>query len=303
MKHTMVAMPRRLMIWLTLGLSVFASCAHSEPFQWPGGARAAVSLSYDDALPSQLDSALPALNALGLKATFYLTLSSPTVSQRLPEWRRAAAAGHELGNHTLFHPCSRSAPGRDWVAAHRDLDRISVTQLREEILLANAYLHAIDGQTERTYTAPCTDPLAAGQPYLPAIKSDFVGIKSRIGGVAPAMATLDPLDVSTAGPVDASGAALIAIVQEAAAKGTLASITFHGIGGDYLSVSKEAHQALLQHLAANPKLYWVESFVKIAAHVRQQRERAAASAAASEVEAASPPQAQAGAGRLVPSGR
>jgi len=302
MKQTMVGISRRLMIWLTLGLSVFAPSARSEPFQWPGGARAAVSLSYDDALPSQLDNALPALNALGLKATFYLTLSSPIVSQRLPEWRRAAAAGHELGNHTLFHPCSRSAPGRDWVAAHRDLDRISVTQLREEILLANAYLHAIDGQTERTYTAPCTDALAAGQPYLPAIKSDFVGIKSRIGGVAPAMATLDPLDVSTAGPVDASGAALIAIVQDAAAKGTLASITFHGIGGDYLSVSKEAHQALLQHLAANPKLYWVDSFVKISAHVRQQRVRAAASAAASDVEAATQPQAQAGVGRLVPSG-
>jgi len=296
MKQSMVGICRGLMIWLTLGLNVFATQAHSEPFQWPGGARAAVSLSYDDALPSQLDNALPALNALGLKATFYLTLSSPIVSQRLPEWRRAAAAGHELGNHTLFHPCSRSAPGRDWVAAHRDLDRISVTQLREEILLANAYLHAIDGQTERSYTAPCTDPLAAGQPYLPAIKSDFVGIKSRIGGVAPMMATLDPLDVSTAGPVDISGAALIAIVQEAAAKGTLASLTFHGIGGDYLSVSKEAHQALLQHLADNPKLYWVESFVKIAAHVRQQRERTEASAR----EPAPKLQAQDGASRLVP---
>ncbi|MDT8999765.1 polysaccharide deacetylase family protein [Paucibacter sp. APW11] len=187
-----------------LGLSVLAvslitsqalAQVKTEPFQWPGGARAAVSLSYDDALPSQLDNALPALNALGLRATFYLTLSNPTVSQRLAEWRRAAAAGHELGNHTLFHPCSRSAPGRDWVAPHRDLDRTSVTQLREEILLANAFLQAIDGQTERTFTAPCTDPLAAGQPYLPAIRGDFVGIKSRVGGVAHSLATLDPLDL------------------------------------------------------------------------------------------------------------
>ncbi|MBY0237507.1 MAG: hypothetical protein K2W93_21185, partial [Burkholderiaceae bacterium] len=75
-----------------------------------------------------------------------------------------------------------------------------------------------------------------------------------------------------------------------------------GIGGDYLSVSKEAHQALLQHLAANPKLYWVDSFVKIAAHVRQRRERVAASDVASDVEAASQPQAQAGVGRLMPLG-
>jgi len=257
------------LVVLVMGLS--CGWAHGEAFQWPGGARAAVSLSYDDALPSQLDNALPALNALGLKATFYLTLSSPTVSQRLPEWRRAAAAGHELGNHTLFHPCSRSAAGRDWVPAHRDLDRISVAQMREEVLLANAYLQAIDGQTRRTFTAPCTDALAGGQPYLPAVKSEFVGIKTRIGGVAPSLATLDPWDVSTAAPEGASGAELIALVQQAAARGSLASITFHGIGGDHLSVSKEAHQALLQHLADHPQRYWVDSFVNIISHLRATR--------------------------------
>ena len=245
--------------------------AQAEPIQWPGGARAAVSLSYDDALPSQLDHALPALNALGLRASFYLTLSSPTVSQRLPEWRRAAAAGHELGNHTLFHPCSRGLPGREWVPLHRDLDRISVEQMREEVSVAAAFLQAIDGQSLRTVTVPCTDPLAGGQPYLPAIKPAFVGIKSRVGGVPKSLDGLDPWDVPTAAPAGVSGADLIAIVQQAAAHGTLASITFHGIGGDHLSVSTQAHQALLQHLADHPQLYWVDSFVNIVTHLQAAR--------------------------------
>lgn len=96
-------------------------------------------------------------------------------------------------------------------------------------------------------------------------------MKTRVGGVVPSLATLDLADVPTAGPAGVSGAELIAIVQQAAAQGTLASITFHGIGGDHLSVSKEAHQALLQHLAAHPELYWVDSFVKIAAYLRAQR--------------------------------
>uniref|UniRef100_UPI003BA7594F polysaccharide deacetylase family protein n=1 Tax=Roseateles sp. TaxID=1971397 RepID=UPI003BA7594F len=191
----------------------------------------------------------------------------------LPEWRSAAAVGHELGNHTLFHPCSRSLPGRDWVAKHRDLDHISVAQMREEVVLANAYLHAIDGQTRRTFTAPCVDALAGGQPYLPAVKSEFAGIKTRIGGVAASMATLDLWDVSTAAPEGASGAELIALVQQAAARGSLASITFHGIGGDHLSVSQEAHQALLQHLADNPQLYWVDSFVNITTYVQSAKRR------------------------------
>ena len=42
-------------------------------FAWPYGARAAVSLAYDDALESPLDHALPALDKLGLKGSFYLT--------------------------------------------------------------------------------------------------------------------------------------------------------------------------------------------------------------------------------------
>jgi len=267
------SLSRSLLPPLLLGWAGMMS-AHGEPaaaFQWPGGARAAVSLSYDDALDSQLDNALPALNAHGFRASFYLTLASPVVSQRLPEWRRAAAAGHELGNHTLFHPCSRSAPGRDWVAPHRDLDKISVAQIREEVQLANAYLQAIDGQSRRTYTAPCTDPLAGGQPYLPAVRGEFVAMKTRVGGVVPSLAALDLGDVATAGPAGVSGAELIAIVRQAADKGTLASITFHGIGGDHLSVSKQAHQALLQHLADHPELYWVDSFVNIASYLQARR--------------------------------
>ena len=96
----------------------------SEPFPWPGGRRAAVSLAYDDAIPSQLDHAIPALDRHGLKGSFYLTLSADTVRTRLDDWREAARNGHELGNHSLFHQCSRKGPGREWVAPQRDLDRV-----------------------------------------------------------------------------------------------------------------------------------------------------------------------------------
>ena len=73
-----------------------ASQTPSPSLVWPHQARAAVSLAYDDALNSQLDFAIPALNRHGLKASFYLTLSSETVSQRLADWRNAAEQGHEL---------------------------------------------------------------------------------------------------------------------------------------------------------------------------------------------------------------
>ena len=51
---------------LLFGLFLSAA-AQGAPFNWPQGARAAVSLGYDDGLASQLDHVVPALNARGLR--------------------------------------------------------------------------------------------------------------------------------------------------------------------------------------------------------------------------------------------
>jgi len=77
----------------------------AEEFSWPYNAIAAVSLSYDDALNSQLDNAIPALNKYGFKGSFYLSLASPAFKSRQQEWQSIANKGHELGNHTINHAC------------------------------------------------------------------------------------------------------------------------------------------------------------------------------------------------------
>jgi peptidoglycan/xylan/chitin deacetylase (PgdA/CDA1 family) len=232
-------------------------------FPWPGGARAAVSLAYDDALDSQLDHAIPALERYGLRGSFYLTLAGDSVRSRLEDWKAAAARGHELGNHTLFHQCSAASPGREWVEPHLDLDHVSVEEMREQVVLANTMLRAMDGRTERTFTVPCGDHHAAGGNYVDTVKQHFVAIKAVEGGVTPDMRRLDPHAVGVAAPVGLSGEQLIELVREAARKGTMVNLTFHGIGGDYLSVSAQAHEELLRHLAENRDVYWVDTFLNI----------------------------------------
>jgi peptidoglycan/xylan/chitin deacetylase (PgdA/CDA1 family) len=251
-----------------------ADTANAAPaFRWPHGARAAVSLAYDDALDSQLDHAIPALDRAGLKGSFYLQLSNPSVRNRMAEWRAAAAHGHELGNHSLFHQCSGKVPGHDFVQPERNLDTTTVAQMRDQVLLANTMLTAIDGRTERTYTVPCTDHQALDGDYLPAIASAFVGIKSHESkdGVTDSMATLDPHAVPVMTPVGLSGRELIAIVQRAAARGTMVNFTFHGVGGDYLTTSSAAHEELLAYLAAHRDTYWVDTFQNIMRHVGAQQ--------------------------------
>lgn len=263
---------------LLLGVAVILLAAPAEAagatprFPWPHGARAAISLAYDDALDSQLDIAIPALNRAALRASFYLQLSNPSVDKRMAAWRAVARRGHELGNHTLFHQCSSARPERAWVVAHRNLETTTVAQVKDQALLANTMLHAIDGRRERTFTAPCGDLQAGGQDYLPAIAGAFVAIKAGAGsGVAESMWTLDAHAVPVLAPVGLTGKQLIAIVKEAGAKGTMASFTFHGIGGDYLATSSDAHRELLTFLATHRKEYWTATFIDIMQHVKAQR--------------------------------
>jgi len=248
----------------------------SAPFLWPHGQRAAVSLSYDDAIDSQLDNAVPALDKAGIKATFYLTLASDSLRKRLPEWRALATHGHELGNHTLFHPCSASVAGHEWVTPDNDLDHMRPGQWAAQVRLGNTMLQAIDGQTERTFTLPCGDPAASGEPLLPLVADQFVAIKAGDGGVVPDMWTLDVHHVGVTAPVGVTGAQLIAQVEAAGAKGTMINFTFHGIGGDYLTVSKEAHAELLAYLAAHRDRYWTAPFIEIMRYVKQRQAEAAA---------------------------
>lgn len=235
---------------LIFSLIFLVPCAHAVE-TWPNGARAAVSLAYDDALDSQLDNALPALERFGLKATFYLAMANPPVRARLGEWRAAAQRGHELGNHTLFHQCSASAADRAWVEPHRNLDITSVAQMLDQVRVANTLLQAIDGKHERTFNAPCFEQLAGGKPYWPAIRDEFVAL--RPAGHA---------------PVGLTGAQLIALVKEEGAKGGVVNLVFHGIGGDHLATSKQAHEELLRFLSEHRQEYWTDSYLNIMRHQR-----------------------------------
>lgn len=253
------------------------AAAAAGDFAWPEGRKAAVSLAYDDGLPSQLEHAVPALDRRGLKATFYLSPGDMS-PDHLEAWRAVARNGHELGNHGLFHQCAGSRPGREWVQPHRDLSATTAMQMRDQVRAANLFLYALDGRGERTFTAPCGERSASDGDYVDGLRELFAGIKVTDGARAVgSMAEFDRHAVLIEAPVEVSGAELIARVEAAARSGTLAAFTFHGIGGDYLSVSAQAHEELLDHLDRHRDIYWTATFLDI---VRWVRDREAAQAPA-----------------------
>ena len=109
-------------------------------FAWPQGKTAAIVLTYDDALPSQLDVAVPQLNAARLKGTFFL--DGDITPAEMLRWRAVQRAGHELGNHSYFHPCPRALmPERPQYYT----ENYDVPRMLGEITVMNNVLNGIDG--------------------------------------------------------------------------------------------------------------------------------------------------------------
>ncbi|MFU2511624.1 polysaccharide deacetylase family protein [Pseudoalteromonas sp. ASV78] len=237
---------------LFAGFSFPAANAQRIP-TWPDN-KIAISLSYDDALASQLDNAVPALNKYNFKASFYIVPNSANVQSRMGEWQALASEGHELGNHSLFHPCSASKASREWVSEEQNLDNYTAERAIREVLTANVFLQALDGKTQRTFTPPCFDTQAAQSDFIAPLRAHFIAIKG-----------LDDDNGRSVlwAPSNVTGQQLIDYVKTVPEEVQLINILFHGVGGDHLSVSVAAHAQLLDYLAANKERYYVDSYINI----------------------------------------
>jgi peptidoglycan/xylan/chitin deacetylase (PgdA/CDA1 family) len=262
---------------LTLAIAASAGEAR-RPFSWPGGARAAVVLTYDDGMDSHLDHAVPDLEASGLRGTFFVPGHSESLARRLPEWRALAARGHELANHAIFHPCLRRPPDqaeREWVKPEYALENYTVDRIRDEVAAMNTMLLALDGESVRTFAYNCCDTTAGGQSYVEALRPLFLAARTGGDRIVADLDSLDPMLVPSWAATDVTGAELVAFVEEAVDAGGVAVFQFHGVGGEWIPISRDAHQELVRWLAANRATVWTDTFRSVMELVARQQRRAA----------------------------
>jgi len=260
-------------------LVLLAPLAAADPpasFPWPNGAKAAVVLSYDDAVDVHLDHVAPDLEAAGLRGTFFVPGHSESLAKRLPEWRALATRGHELGNHAIFHPCLRTVPqgGRDWVRPEYALESYTIPRMVDELRAANTTLLALDGQTVRTLGYNCGDTTAGGQSYVDAARPLFLAARIGEDRIAADVRALDPMLVPSWMVQDVTGEQMIGFVKKAVDVGGLAVFMFHGVGGGHsINISREAHQQLLAWLAGNRQTVWTDTFRSVMTHVTAEQQR------------------------------
>src|SRR6478735_5782454 len=153
-------------------LAIFAANAQTSS-TW-NGKSCAVVLTYDDGLNIDLTNVIPALDSVGLKGTFFISDYFDGLKDQIFKWRKVADEGHELGNHTVWHPCEGGRQGREFVKPDVDLNNYTVARMVKEIKTMNNILKAIDGKTERTFAYPCGDMKIHDSAYLDGIKNDFI---------------------------------------------------------------------------------------------------------------------------------
>lgn len=251
-------------------LSLNLEAQDNKILKW-NNKQCAVVLTYDDGLNVHLDKVIPALDSAGMKATFYIPGNSSSLSKRMAEWKAVAANGHELGNHTLFHPCAGKSKKRDWVAAEYDLDGYSIKRMVQEIRLANTMLNAIDGKTMRTFAYTCGDRNAGDSSFVDSIQHDFIAGR----GVKEEMNLANKVDLFDIGAFMINGQTgdeLIDLVKRAKKDSALLVFLFHGVGGEHhLNVSLEAHNQLLRYLKKNEADIWIVPLAEISAFIRESQ--------------------------------
>lgn len=242
--------------------------SHAQEIKAWNGKKCAVVITYDDALNEQLNNAVPLLDSLGLKASFYVTAYAPSTQHRLLDWKKLSTTGHELGNHTLFHPCIADKPGREFVPVDYKMNNYTLKRMEDETRMTNVFLEALDGHTKRTFAFTCGDTMVHDSAFINGMHKDFVAART----VRNQMHTIDKVnlyDVDCYMVNNHTGAQMIAWVKQAMESNSLLVILFHGVGGGSgLDVSLPAHRELLQFLKTQEKDIWVAPMLEVAEHIK-----------------------------------
>ncbi|MGO8790876.1 MAG: polysaccharide deacetylase family protein [Terriglobia bacterium] len=251
-------------------LSYSAPQESAKVIHWPEGKRVAVSLTFDDGRASQVDTGLDVINPTGVKVTFFV--NPPAVKNRLAGWKRAVASGHEIGSHTMTHPCTGNFP---W-SRQNALENYTLESMSQQLDEASAQIQELLGVHAVTFAYPC------GQKFVgrgPEMKSyvPLIGQKFLVGRGYMDEYYNDPLfcDLAQAGGTvtdDTDYIDLVKHIEKASQQGDWIIFVGHDIGQKAFQVTDSiALAALCRYMQDPANGVWVDTVEHIAKYVIKQR--------------------------------
>lgn len=216
-----------------------------EILDW-AGYTGAVSYTFDDANSSQI-AHFDELMALGVRMTFYLQTGKSSAAD--DAWADAAAAGHELGNHTESHAQTGSG---------------------EDIDAATAFIESHFGVTPYTMAAPY-----GNSSYQPLAETRFLINRGVSNGVIAPNGSSNPFNLPCYIPPEGAAASVLSSqIDSARTAGGWRVLLVHGFTGGsdgaYQPVDIGEFTSSVEYAKALGDL-WIDSVENVGAYWLAQK--------------------------------
>jgi len=262
---------------VTFAMGLAAGAQESAPTvsvaRWPQDRTAAISLSFDDGINSHLDFAGPILKKHHLNATFFVTTQMGPWEKRKTEWKQLAEQGNELGNHTLHHPCllpQITPHAQDYTP---EMMEAEIRDAAQEIG------KVVPNRRGLTFAYPCGD-MSFGKPadevrnsalYLKYVSEHAFGARAVGAGATNSPDDFNVLAINDVGPTAGKDfPALLEMAQPAIRDRNWGVYCFHGVGGDWLSITPEALDGLTDYLERHAEI-WTAPFGDVLRYAQERK--------------------------------
>jgi peptidoglycan/xylan/chitin deacetylase (PgdA/CDA1 family) len=232
----------------------------------------AISLSFDDARPSQIHAGLPLLDRFGVKGTFYVL---PSEVEKLPEgWKKAVANGHELGSHSFSHPCT----GNYAFSLDNALEGYTLGRMRQELDRGIAQVQRLVGMRPATFAYPCGQKFVGrgrqARSYVPQVAERFLAARGYRDEAANDPVFCDLAQLTGMGMDGMKYQELLRMVSRAADEGRWLILAGHDIGESaWQTTDAGALEALCKYAADPANGVWMDTVATIGGYIQRQRTR------------------------------
>ena len=271
--------PQIILTLITIFISGFFLSAQSYQaledqdnleFAWPEGKKMALSLTFDDARLSQADTGIPLFDRYDVKATFYI--SPESMLERLDIWKEAVENGHDIGNHSMVHPCS----GNFQWSRSRALENYTLNDMETELDSASRFIKEYLGVYPVSFAYPCGQTFVGRgintKSYVPLVASMFDSGRGWLDE-----GPNDPgfTDMAQLRGVELDGKSfdqILPLIEEAKSSGGWLILAGHeiGSGGRQTSLT-ETIEEILQYATDPANGIWIDNVGNIASFVIEAR--------------------------------